>query len=557
MQFDALFLRAMSSMGITTCFGIIGSEAEAIRFDKAFGITFYLTRHEFAAGIMADVAGRLTGNPHMCWATFGPGLTNMASGVCSAMLDRSPMVACSAQIPRPQIRFNLTHQCIDNVGLMAGITKSSLQLEKAEALGSHVQTALQRTLDGLPGPTYLSIPLDLLKTEVPNREALAILQAVQPLTRRKKTKPARADIIRAAQSITDATHPMIVIGNQVIRDNAQASVCRFAKQINAPIICSLAAKGAVHDDHPQFLTAANKYLDNVYRTSVLHPLFEGVDLMILIGYDFGEDLKPALWGNDKPTLVINGVDVPMGDIFQPDILCLGDITRSLDQLAHYGLPQQEWLASHQRLKRFFDKRQPAAQPDTVTDIRRIVAAVSTALGRDGIFCSDVGLHTQYAGLLATTYHSNHFLCSNVCGSFGFGLPAAMAAQICHPETRVIAFCSDGGFHSTSQELETLVRYSLPVVIIVLADSAFGLIKYYPHLNDTDPQRHLTEFGPVDFTLLARANGVSATKILDIADFPDAFEKAFQTHQPHLIEIPVKYDHTRLPHIAETAIDCYH
>lgn len=308
-------------------------------FDKAFGIRFYLTRHEFAAGIMADVAGRLTGMPHMCWATFGPGLTNMATGVCSAMLDRSPMLPCSAQIPRPQIRFNLTHQCIDNVGLMASITNSSLQLEKEEELASHVQTALQRTLDGLPGPAYLSIPLDLLKTDVPDREALDILQAVQPLIRRKRIKPARADIIRAAQCITNATHPMIVIDNQVvIRDNAQASVCRLAQQINAPIICSLAAKGAIPNDYPQFLTAANKYLDSVYRTSVLHSLFEGVDLMILIGYDFGEDLKPVLWGNDKPTLVINSVDVPMGDIFQPYILCLGNITRSLDQLTHHVFP---------------------------------------------------------------------------------------------------------------------------------------------------------------------------------------------------------------------------
>lgn len=178
------------------------------------------------------------------------------------------------------------------------------------------------------------------------------------------------------------------------------------------------------------------------------------------------------------------------------------------------------------MKRFFDQRQPAAQPDVATDISRIVADVSTALGRDGIFCSDVELHKQYAEVLATTYRSNHFLSSNVCSSGGFGLPAGMAAQICHPETRVIAFCGDSGFHSTSQELETLVRYSLPVVIVVLSDSAFGLITYYPHHNDAAPQRHMTEFGQVDFTLLASANGVSATKILDIADFPDALERAF-------------------------------
>ncbi|MGL9735486.1 MAG: hypothetical protein ACR5LF_06985 [Symbiopectobacterium sp.] len=176
---------------------------------------------------------------------------------------------------------------------MARITKSSLQFEKTEELVSHVQTALQRTLDGLPGPAYHSIQLDLLKNDVLDREVLDILQTVQPLIRRKRIKPAHADSIRAAQCITLVMHPMIAIGNQVIRDNAQASVdnaqarvCRFAQQINAPIICSLAAKDAVPDDHSQFLTSANKYQDSVYRTSVLHSLFEGVDLMILIGYDF-------------------------------------------------------------------------------------------------------------------------------------------------------------------------------------------------------------------------------------------------------------------------------
>ncbi|MGK2888467.1 MAG: hypothetical protein ACSLEN_03190 [Candidatus Malihini olakiniferum] len=180
-----------------------------------------------------------------------------------------------------------------------------------------------------------------------------ILQALRLLTKTKNARPAHTYITRAAHCITDAAHPMIVIANQVIRDNAQMSACRFAQQITAPIICSLASKGAVPDDHPQFLMAANKYWIVIYRTPVLQELFEGVNLMILIGYDFGEDLKPALWVRDKPTLMINSVEVPMSDIFQPDILCLSDITLSLDQLSHHALPRQEWLASHRRLKLFF------------------------------------------------------------------------------------------------------------------------------------------------------------------------------------------------------------
>lgn len=197
------------------------------------------------------------------------------------------------------------------------------------------------------------------------------------------------------------------IGNQAIRNNAQMSVCRFTQQIHVSIICFLAAKRAIPDEPPQFLRAANKYLDGTYHPPVLQERCEGIYLMILVGYD-----------------------------------------------------------------------------------------------------------------------ANHFLCSNTCGSAEFGPPAAMAAQMCASETRAIAFYGAGGFHSTSQELETPVRYSLSVAV-VLSDSSMGLIKYYPHLDRSEADNRLTEINPVNFTLHAKANGVSTTKVIDICGPPDASEKHFK------------------------------
>ncbi|WP_354687417.1 thiamine pyrophosphate-binding protein [Cupriavidus necator] len=549
MRFDELFLRVMSKLGVTKCFGIVGGEAEAIRFNKSFGVDFYLTRHEFVAGVMADVAGRLTGKPHMCSATFGPGLTNIATGACSGMLDRSPMIVCSAQIPRSQVKFNLTHQCIDNVGLMSGITKSSLQLETVQDLTARLPGALQCSIDELPGPAYISIPVDLMKEDVPDDTAFAILHQLQSSVRGKAAVPSSDDVALVAAAIAAASHPMIVLGNQVIREGAEENVRCFAEKINAPVICSLAAKGALPEDHPQFLTAANKYLDGVYRRPILGELFDQVDLMILIGYDFGEDLKPSLWGGNKPTIEINSFDVPMGEVFQPDLRCRGNIAHNLDQLTNYPLPRKVWMESHNRLKHCFDQRRPVSHPAELTDISRIIAAASDSLGRSGIMCSDVGLHKQYAGLLARTYRSNRFLCSNVCGSFGFGLPAGMAAKMCHPEERVLAICGDGGFHSTSQDLETLARYSLPLVVLVLSDSAFGLIKYYQKLSQSEPDRNLTGFGHVDFTQLAAANGVDSTKVEDVTELPVVLERAFRSGRPHLVEMEVKYDYDLLHHVA--------
>ncbi|MDE9459550.1 thiamine pyrophosphate-binding protein [Xenorhabdus bovienii] len=550
MKFDELFLRTLVNQGVTKCFGIVGGEAEAIRFSNQIGIEFFLTRHEFTAGIMADVFGRFTGKPQMCWSTFGPGLTNMATGVCSGILDRSPMIAASAQIPREQIKYNLTHQCIDNVSFMEPITKLSFQIENIQDIRQKIPSAIKKAVDELPGPVYMSIPVDILKQEVSAQEAAYILEGLQVPKRTEPVAPIEDDLNKAAQLVNNSCYPMIVIGNQVLREQIQNEVRLFAEKLNAPIICSLAAKGAIPEQHYLFLTAANKYLDGVYRQPVVSDLFHDVDLLILIGYDFGEDLKPSLWGHDKDTIVINSFDIPTGDIFQPKINCLGNIKESLHYLSNFcPTKKQIFSPKHQYLKMLFDKRSAIDVKPGTTDIPKIIEIISNYLGESGILCSDVGMHKQYAGLLARTQMPNRFICSNICGSFGFGLPAALAAKLCNPEEKVLAICGDGGFHSTSQDLETAVRYNLPVIIIVLSDSAFGLIKYYQGLHSEKPVKGMTELGLVQFHLLANANGMKSAFIDNLEELPKVLEQASLLNEPFLIEIPVTYDYDLLKHIS--------
>jgi len=548
MQFDELFLRSLAAQGIRNCFGIVGGEAEVLQFDEATGVRFYLTRHEFVAGIMADVCGRISGQPQMCWSTFGPGLTNMATGASSGMLDRSPMLVASAQIPRAQIRYNLSHQCIDNVAFMTPITKASNQLEAWSDLRNIVPESLKLAVDDLPGPVYLSVPLDLLGQQVPDKDAEQLLVSLSPPRRSMPPPPQETDLSAAVQMIAQARYPMIAIGNQVIRDNAQEAVKRYAESMHIPIICSLAAKGAIPEDHPLFLTAANKYLDGVYRRPILAELFSNVDLMILIGYDFGEDMKPVLWGIDKKTIVVNSFNVDMGEIFRPTLLCLGDLHESLGYLQNKGVGKAGLDTKHLALKDFLDKRVPDNIPIGKTDIARVISSISMVLGSGGILCSDVGLHKQYAGLLAKTYRPNRFLCSNVCGSFGFGLPAGMAAKLSCPDEKVVVICGDGGFHSTSQDLETVARYNIPIVIVVITDSAFGLIKYYQHLNHRPSNYNMTHFTPVDFTQLAQANGIISTRVDHVDDLMSTLNTVFETGRPHLIELPVHYDYDLLKHV---------
>ncbi|EQB99935.1 thiamine pyrophosphate-binding protein [Photorhabdus temperata] len=550
MKLDELFLQALARQGVTKCFGIVGGEAEAIRFANQIGIEFFLTRHEFTAGIMADVLGRFTGKPQMCWSTFGPGLTNIATGVCSGILDRSPMIVASAQIPNGQAKYNLTHQCIDNVSFMKPITKVSFQIEDIQDIRQKIPSAIKASVDELPGPVYMSIPIDVLKQEISAQEAANILEGLQIPKRTEPAAPIVANLEKVASLINNSRYPMIVIGNQILREQVQNEVRLFAEQLNTPIICSLAAKGAIPERHHLFLTAANKYLDGVYRQPIVSDLFDDVDLLILIGYDFGEDLKPSLWGCNKDTVVINSFDVPMEEIFQPKVNCLGNIEQSLRYLRNIcTVRNQGFCQKHKELKAIFDERKAISVKPGTTDIPRIIKVISNYLGESGILCSDVGLHKQYAGLLARTHMPNRFICSNVCGSFGFGLPAALAARLCNPSEKVVAICGDGGFHSASQDLETAVRYKLPVIIIVLSDSCFGLIKYYQGLHSEEPVKGMTELGPVQFHLLANANGMKSAFLKNPEELPKVLEQAYLLNEPFLIEIPVVYDYNLLKHVS--------
>lgn len=550
MRASELFLKTIAKLGVHNIFGIVGGEAQAIQFDEEKAIKFYLTRHEFAAGIMADVYGRLTNQPQVCYSTFGPGLTNLATGVCSSMLDRSPMLAVSAQIHRPEIRFNQTHQCIDNVNFMRPLTKFSAQIESIDSIPALVHQALEISINRIPGPTYLSFPLDVMLEEVDNKTAQNWLLNLSPLHKRPASVPTEEQIERIVKSLQNAKAPIIVAGNQVIRENACGVLKAFVEKLNIPIMSTLASKGVISEDHPLSITAGNKYLDKIYRKPLITDIFRKCDLIILIGYDYGEDLKPSMWEKNIPTMMINSFYNDMGEVFQPSALIVADLKTILEKLHALPFAQKSLPDTIVNVKRILDKRTILSNDVEMRRITEIIHSIRAALGPSGILCSDIGLHKQYAGLLSKSYQPDTFMCSNVCGTFGFGLPAGLAAKLAKPEKRVCVICGDGGFHSTSQELETAVRYKIPIVIVMLKDDAFGLIKYYQLLDRDDVVHDSVSFGSVDFVKLASANGMHAKQLKDVSQLKSMMEHAFQVDEPMLIEIPIQYNYDLLDEVME-------
>ncbi len=545
-----LFLEAAHRQGVTRAFGIIGGEAQAMRFDEVPGLEFYLTRHEFAAGIMADVCGRLGGTPQMCYSTFGPGVTNLATGVCSAVLDRSPMLAVSAQIMRSERVYNQTHQCIDNVAVIGPMCKYARELDSVEEIPEVVTSALRAARAETPGPSFISFPFDLMLAEIEDREARRLLDNMGSTEPAPLPSPKKADLDWLVGEIKNARRPMALGGNVLFREGATDELLAFLERYQIPLVTTLASKGLIPEGHPLHIGACNKYLDGILHYPVLDEVFKKCDLMLLIGYDFGEDVKPSQWKRNGTirTIAIGPNKNPMGEVFKPDREIIGSLKQALPILTEMTTPTQAtqsstdlaWINSL-RKRREAAGEQPIQSYPTIP-VPAIIRTVRSQLGPEGILCSDIGLHKQYAGLFSATYQPNTFMCSNGAGTFGFGFPAAMGAKIMNPDRRVAVVCGDGGFHSTSQDLETAARYNLPMVIVLLKDNSFGLIKYYQLTDKDNVYTNSVNFGDVNFVKLARANGWVAHFVTSRPMLEQRMAEAFARNRPTLLELPVRYQY---------------
>ncbi len=263
MRGSKFFLKTASKLGVTNAFGIIGGEAQALSFNDVSEISFYLTRHEFTAGVMADVYGRIAGKPQICYSTFGPGLTNLATGVFSAIQDRSPVLVVSAQIDRSEICFNQTHQCLDNVGFMKPITKFAAEIKNLEDIPNLLHHAISIAISEIPGPVYISFPLDLMKSEIDDVVAKNLIDELVVPTKQIAQEYNETELNFILKKISNAQNPILIVGNQVIREGECEKLKNFVKLTQIPILSTLASKGAIEENDDYFITTCNKYIDKI------------------------------------------------------------------------------------------------------------------------------------------------------------------------------------------------------------------------------------------------------------------------------------------------------
>ena len=525
-----LLVAALENEGVERIFGIPGEEnldvVESLRHSK---IELVITRHEQAAGFMAATYGRLTGKPGVCITTLGPGALNLTTAAAFAHVGAMPMVMITGQkgiLTSRQARF----QIVDTVAAMAPLTKLAHQIVSTETIPTLVREAFRVAQEERPGPVLLELPEDIAGKEC---EAARMVPP-HPL---ELPVASAAMLDRAAQMILAAKRPLIMLGAAASRPRATAELAKFVLRTRIPYFTTQMGKGTVPGGTELYMgTAALSSGDYV------HDAIEQADLIVAIGHDTSE--KPPFIMNDDRPLVIHVAYQPatVEQVYFPQAEVVGDIAQSLSLLAdrvegrlpNAGalLPLRENILSHLADRATEDRWTP----------QRIVHDVRQVMPADGIVALDNGMYKIWFARNYRTREANTLLLDNALATMGAGLPQAIMASLLYPKRRVLAVCGDGGFMMNSQEMETAVRLKLNLVVLVLVDNAFGMIRWKQAV-DGFADFGMT-FGNPDFALYAQAYGAQGCHLTDVGELVQTLEAAFQAGGVQLVAVPIDYSENK-------------
>ena len=528
MKGSDLLVSALQNEGVERIFGVPGEEnLDVVESLRRSSIELVVTRHEQAAAFMAATHGRLTGRPGVCLTTLGPGALNLTTGAAYALLGAMPMVMITGQkgiLSHKQARF----QVVDIVATMAPLTKMARQIVSPGTIPAVVRDAFRLAQQERPGPVHLELPEDIARETAPDIRPIPPHPIDIPVA-----PPAALD--RAAALILGAARPLVMLGAAASRPRVADALSDFVRRVRIPFFNTQMGKGAVAGGSNLYMgTAALSERDYV------HEAVDRADLIVAIGHDTVEK-PPFLMGPKGPTVLhIGYLPATVEEVFFPHAEVVGDVGPSLalladrleGKLANAGalLPLRENI-----LTRIGDRAGESRFPLTP---QRIVHDVRQVMPEDGIVCLDNGMYKIWFARNYRTHVANTLLLDNALATMGAGLPSAMMAAMLYPRRRVLAVCGDGGFMMNSQELETAVRLRLNLVVLIIQDNAYGMIRWKQAADGFADFGMI--FGNPDFVTYAEAHHAKGSRVDDAEGLAPALEAAFAAGGVHLVSVPVDY-----------------
>jgi acetolactate synthase-1/2/3 large subunit len=521
-----LLIAALENEGVDRIFGIPGEEnLDVVESIRRSSIQLVLTRHEQAAAFMAATYGRLTGRPGVCITTLGPGALNLATGAAYALLGAMPMVMITGQkgiLSSRQARF----QIVDIVATMRPLTKLSRQIISPNMIPTLVREAFRVAEEERPGPVHLELPEDIAAEECDTVALVPPHSLELPLA-------SAAAIKRAADMIMSARAPLLMFGAAASRPRSTSDLAQFVLRTKIPYFTTQMGKGTVPGGTELYMgTAALSERDYV------HEAIERADLIVTIGHDTVEK-PPFIMGEGGPKVVHVGYQpATVEQVYFPQAEVIGDIGPSLTVLADHvagKIPNAQALLP---LREGILSRVAARSTEERFTPQRIVHDVRQVMPADGIVALDNGMYKIWFARNYRTRLANTLLLDNALATMGAGLPSAMTAAMLYPGRRVMAICGDGGFMMNSQELETAIRLGLNLVVLILEDGAYGMIRWKQAV-DKFADFGMT-FGNPDFVKYAEAYGAHGTQVAAIGELVPSLENAFANGGVHVVAVPIDY-----------------
>ena len=525
-----IVINCLLEQGIDACFGYPGGKILDI-YDQLYlyqdKINHYLAAHEQGAAHAADGYARSTGKVGVCMATSGPGATNLVTGIANAYLDSIPIVCITANVPTKLIGTD-AFQEVDIVGVTMPITKHNAIVRDVNELASTLRKAFQIAKSGRPGPVLIDIPLDILKAQTE-------YQAEPTVQKEAKTKTySEKDITDVAKTINQAEKPVLLIGGGAGISGAEDQIKDLAKKLKCPVVSSLMALGVYDSNDEQFFGMLGMHGLKAANLAMVRS-----DLVINIGSRLSDRVASGKnsFGKDKKIIQI---DIDKAEIDKNLVsfeAIQGDAKEVLDQLNPL-IKQKEDNGEIAELR----KLEPAVRPQ----FNNQIFSVMQELAPDDMIVTDVGQHQMWTAQYFPFNHYRQLLTSGGAGTMGFSLGASIGAKVGNPDKQVTTVIGDGCFGMNCNELATINRYSIPLIIVLVNNGVLGMVRQWQTLYYENHYSNTTLGGMPKYDKLAEAYNLNYAECKDAKEFKKAYQAAQKANKATIINCYVGKDENVVP-----------
>ena len=534
-----IIIECLKEQGVDTVFGYPGGTALNL-YDALYKhsdeITHYLTSHEQGASHAADGYARATGKVGVCFATSGPGATNLVTGIATAYMDSIPMVAITCNVAVNALGKD-TFQEIDIAGVTMPITKHNFIVKDIKDLADTMRKAFNIAEGGRPGPVLVDITKDVTA-------AVYEYEKKEPLPLKRGGEINEAAVVSAVELIKDAKKPFILVGGGAIVSDASDEIKEFVEKMNAPICETLMGKGSFDSNNPLYTGMIGMHGSKASNLGVSR-----CDLLVVIGARFSDRVTGNTKTFAKNAKIIH-IDIDAAEIdknIEADASIIGDAKEVLKKINKI-LPQQD----HSQWNEEIDEIKKKFPLPIITDRLSgplIIRKLHEVTNGDAIITTDVGQHQMWAAQYYNFTKPRKFITSGGLGTMGYGLGAAIGAKVGKPDNVVVNVAGDGCFRMNMNELATATRYNIPVIELVINNHVLGMVRQWQTLFYDKRYSNTTLEDKTDFVKVSEGLGARAYRVTTIEEFEKALREAIELNEPTMIECIIGNDDKVYPMVS--------